>query len=1145
MPDAPDRAAVPTRDPRASRRADPPRRIRPDRPPARRTAWAGHSPMPARRGFRRSPRTSRSAVSVERPRAAAHRSRPAADRRGGGLRGGPEEGRRRCAYRLRSRLRRHRLCHGGRCPHPSRRPARPRPPVEALPCRARRNVRPAASRSLGRGPAPGRAHLLVGPGCSLPPGRYAYDPHTHRAHPRGPAPDGVPAGALAVLTVAASRTVAHYGHRAWPLLLLDAGHAAAALAQAGPPTADVLVCLDADGALLSAAAGLPRARPGTANGGPGTRTALAAVWFTPSGGPVRTIDPLSAWATRARASAPVRAPGPPIAQPRELSRTQRLLSLLAQAPARPAVRGTRHPARKALTGRTLTTRRSAPPEDLRRPPERELLASVLTTARAASPAGPDWTVVTGGAAPALYTASPGRPGLLLHAHGDARPPSPTGPPVRRGSARRGRSSSRTAAPTTPRPRGPHQPSRRRIRDRPGPDPRDRPGLRSRPIGSWQQADLGAALVKRRTRLDRPRPGPRRTPGESDDTTRHPYSDTAHHPYGDSPCRPYRSPARHGPHTPPARKNAHDAPPRTPPRREHGTPPLGLATALLAAVTATHSPKPYSSPSCSPGSPKGHGGPRPPAHGRHRRRPGPRPPRPRPADDRLTAGPPYEYGSATRCCCGSGRSAPPPSRGHEPSRPGRLVDGVEGVDAYVSRYLPQALITCLVPPALLVAVALVARTRHSPSDSPCCWPCWGHEGGTGCSHGAARTTGTPTKRSPPTIWRPSRECRPCGPPVRWGAFGNGWSCGRPLCTGAPSPNCGSPSSTPVSPTWRSRAVRSRVLVACSSAATGATAATGTYLLLLLASECFRPVRDLSREWHAGYLGVSAADGIAALRTAEPPCRTGNRDGALDGPPEVRFENVRFTTRERSARLTASPSRPPRAHHRRRRPVRGRKVDPPQPAAPATRPGQRDRHRRRDRHRGLHPRLAAPGHRRGLAGGPTSSTPPSPRTCASPARPPPTGNCAPPPATRGSTTRSAAFRTATPRSSVNAVPRSPAGSVNGSPSRGRCSPTPRPGPGRGHQRGRRTRPGADRPRIVGGRRDRTRIVVAHRLDAVRHADHIVVLDAGRVAAEGDHATLLAGGGVYAALVAAGRTTRETDDPDPAHEATGRTPQEERAA
>lgn len=57
-----------------------------------------------------------------------------------------------------------------------------------------------------------------------------------------------------------------------------------------------------------------------------------------------------------------------------------------------------------------------------------------------------------------------------------------------------------------------------------------------------------------------------------------------------------------------------------------------------------------------------------------------------------------------------------------------------------------------------------------------------------------------------------------------------------------------------------------------------------------------------------------------------------------------------------------------------------------------------------------------------------------------------------------------------------------------------------------------------------RGRTCVVVAHRLDAVRHADHIVVLDAGRVAATGDHTTLLAGGGVYASLVAAGRTAQE---------------------
>ncbi|MDG4866304.1 ABC transporter transmembrane domain-containing protein, partial [Streptomyces sp. T-3] len=36
----------------------------------------------------------------------------------------------------------------------------------------------------------------------------------------------------------------------------------------------------------------------------------------------------------------------------------------------------------------------------------------------------------------------------------------------------------------------------------------------------------------------------------------------------------------------------------------------------------------------------------------------------------------------------------------------LVDGVEGVDAYVSRYLPQLLITLTVPPLLLAGLAAV-------------------------------------------------------------------------------------------------------------------------------------------------------------------------------------------------------------------------------------------------------------------------------------------------------------------------------------------------------------------------------------------------------------------------------------------------------
>ncbi|MCB2184786.1 MAG: ABC transporter ATP-binding protein/permease [Deltaproteobacteria bacterium] len=49
----------------------------------------------------------------------------------------------------------------------------------------------------------------------------------------------------------------------------------------------------------------------------------------------------------------------------------------------------------------------------------------------------------------------------------------------------------------------------------------------------------------------------------------------------------------------------------------------------------------------------------------------------------------------------------------------------------------------------------------------------------------------------------------------------------------------------------------------------------------------------------------------------------------------------------------------------------------------------------------------------------------------------------------------------------------------------------------------------------RQDRTTVVVSHRLASVTFADHIYVLDHGRVVEEGTHAQLLAAGGVYQSL------------------------------
>jgi ATP-binding cassette subfamily B protein len=48
-----------------------------------------------------------------------------------------------------------------------------------------------------------------------------------------------------------------------------------------------------------------------------------------------------------------------------------------------------------------------------------------------------------------------------------------------------------------------------------------------------------------------------------------------------------------------------------------------------------------------------------------------------------------------------------------------------------------------------------------------------------------------------------------------------------------------------------------------------------------------------------------------------------------------------------------------------------------------------------------------------------------------------------------------------------------------------------------------------------KDRTAIVIAHRLSTVRHADRIIVLQKGRIIEEGNHQDLLAQGGHYAEL------------------------------
>jgi ATP-binding cassette subfamily B protein len=58
-------------------------------------------------------------------------------------------------------------------------------------------------------------------------------------------------------------------------------------------------------------------------------------------------------------------------------------------------------------------------------------------------------------------------------------------------------------------------------------------------------------------------------------------------------------------------------------------------------------------------------------------------------------------------------------------------------------------------------------------------------------------------------------------------------------------------------------------------------------------------------------------------------------------------------------------------------------------------------------------------------------------------------------------------------------------------------------------------------------RTVLVIAHRLSTVRHADVILVMDAGRIAERGTHDELVARGGLYAKLVKSGFAEDEDTD------------------
>ncbi|MER7911763.1 ATP-binding cassette domain-containing protein [Streptomyces sp. NPDC096068] len=457
----------------------------------------------------------------------------------------------------------------------------------------------------------------------------------------------------------------------------------------------------------------------------------------------------------------------------------------------------------------------------------------------------------------------------------------------------------------------------------------------------------------------------------------------------------------------------------------------------------------------------------------------------------------------------------------------LVDGVEGVDAYVSRYLPQLLITLTVPPLVLTALAAVepmvllglVPALLLALFGPRAWDRllaargkehWDTYEELGADYLEA-LQGMPALRAAGAVGRTRARLEERSAALHRSTVAK-------LRV--------SLVDTGITDLAIQGGTAAAAVLACWSAVSGSTTATGTYLVLLLASECFRPVRDLAREWHAGYLGVSAADGIAALRTAEPAVHdTGTARADWPAPPELRFEDVRFT-------YPGAPA--PTLHGVSFTVPAGRTtaIVGPSGAGKSTLLALLLRHHDPDAGRVVlggrrTVEYSLDALRQGVAVV-SQHTYLFHATIADNLR------MARPDATDDDLT--AAARTAGVHDEIAALPDGYA-TVLGE--RGATLS--------GGQRQRLALARAllaDAPVLVldeatssvderreadivrellNAAGDRTVLVIAHRLAAVRHADHIVVLDAGRVEGTGDHTRLVEAGGVYARLVEAGRTHR----------------------
>ncbi|MFI9489530.1 ABC transporter ATP-binding protein/permease [Promicromonospora sp. NPDC052451] len=199
----------------------------------------------------------------------------------------------------------------------------------------------------------------------------------------------------------------------------------------------------------------------------------------------------------------------------------------------------------------------------------------------------------------------------------------------------------------------------------------------------------------------------------------------------------------------------------------------------------------------------------------------------------------------------------------------VLDGVDGLDAYYTRYLPQLIVVLVVP---AVVVALV----------------WTRSGGAG----AVLAVATAVAVLAPRVWdarllRTGRrrwdrftrlssdyvEALQQIPLLR--SFGATDRIAARIAADADGLRVSTMAQlrlslveTVVSGMALHLGTVLAVFAALAAVVSGDARATAAMTVLLLARECFRPVQDLGTNWHAGYLGLTAVDGLERLLSRQP-------------------------------------------------------------------------------------------------------------------------------------------------------------------------------------------------------------------------------------------------------------------------------------